>query len=293
MKTAFKELHQWAKENPVKACLFSALTGILATWQGTHSPLTALDLIPWLILIIGVVCTMASSRIISVLLALCLLIPAQPRAAEKPQSAAVAAAVVVIIVGGVVVFKLVSFCQKAFPKTENPPTNNVPKFESTDYYAASLTTVSGFCYEPSGSSSLMAVEAPSTVMELSGGFVDTGDGFEYRMTGCRKVPEADCVGFSEFEASLTPWGIRLGGVDEAFYGLNGNPCNSDQVPITFGSGAVVNVARGDWVQTVVFEKSNDLMNWEAMLTMTISAEQRVKFSDAGTAGQTFYRCRPL
>ena len=229
----------------------------------------------------------------SILLIVSLLLPSESRAAEKPKSAAMAAAVVVIIVGGVVVFKLVSFCQKAFPKTENPPTNNVQNFESTDYYAASLTTVSGFCYEPSGSSSLLAVSVPSAVMELSGEFVDTGDGFEYRMTGCRKVPEADCVGFSEFEASLVPWGIRLGGVDEAFYGLNGQPCSSDQVPIAFGSGPVVNVARGDWVQTVVFEKSSDLVNWEAMLTMTISAEQRVRFSDAGTSNQVFYRCRPL
>ncbi len=51
MKTAFKELHQWAKENPVKACVFSALTGILATWDGTRPYLTQFDLIPLVILI--------------------------------------------------------------------------------------------------------------------------------------------------------------------------------------------------------------------------------------------------
>ncbi len=292
MKNAFKELHQWAKENPVKACVFSALTGILATWDGTRAHLTSLDLIPWAVLIILAAWGFSITKLVSMLLALCLLLPSESKAAEKPQSGLVIAGVVVIVVGGVVIFKVVQFCQNHFPRQDPPPTNNVPNLESTDFYAGSMTySALGNCYSNPNSSSLLAVVDPATVFEFSGGF----DGeFNFRMTECRKVPSAtDSVDLQEFESELVPWGIRLGGGGESFFGLNGRPCPPGDVPVSFGTGPVVDVAVGDWVQTVVFEKSEDLVNWEAMLTMTISAEQRVRFSDAGTSSQVFYRCRPL
>ncbi len=292
MKTAFKELHQWAKENPVKACVFSALTGILATWDGTRPYLTWLDTGPWVLLIISL-CFTLSYKLVSALIlsASILLLPSESKAAEKPQSAAVAAGVVVVVVGGVVVIYLVRFCQRAFPRTDTPPTNAPPSLESTDFYAASMTySAIGNCYAPQTNSALF-VEPVPTVFEFSGGF-DTD--FNFRMTQCRKVPSADdAVDLQEFVAELVPWGIRLGTGGESYYGLNGVPCSAADVPVTFGTGPTVDVARGDWIQTVVFEKSNDLVNWDAMLTMTISAEQRIKFSDAGTSSQVFYRCRPL
>ncbi len=189
------------------------------------------------------------------------------------------------------IFKVVQFCQNHFPRVDPPPTNAPPTLESTDFYAASMTySAIGNCYAPQTSSALFVEPAP-TVFEFSGGF---DENFEFRMTQCRKIPSAsDAVDIQEFAAELVPWGIHLGGGGESYYGLNGVPCPADDVPVTFGSGPVVDVANGDYVQTVVFEKSSDLMNWEAMLTMTISAEQRVRFSDAGTSAQVFYRCRPL
>lgn len=294
MKTAFKELHQWAKENPVKACVFSALTGILATWDGTRPYLVWTDLIPWAVLWMVINGTLAfqffRKLFLSVLVA-SLLLPSESKAAEKPQSGLVIAGVVVIVVGGVVIFKVVQFCQNHFPRVDPPPTNAPPTLESTDFYAASMTySAMGNCYAPQTSSALF-VEPVPTVFEFSGGF---DADFNFRMTQCRKVPSStDSVDLQEFASELVPWGIHLGGGGESYYGLNGVPCPAEDVPVSFGTGPVVDVAVGDWVQTVVFEKSSDLVNWEEMLTMTISAEQRVKFSDAGTSSQVFYRCRPL
>ncbi len=291
MKTAFKELHQWAKDNPVMACLISAFTGTLATWDATRPYLTALDLVPWVILLIGACWITASNKVASLILALCLLVPPESKASEKPQSGLVIAGVVVIVVGGVVIFKVVQFCQNHFPRVDPPPTNAPPTLESTDFYAATMTwTAMGNCYDPQTSSALF-VEPVPTVFEFSGGF---DQDFNFRMTQCRKVPSAsDAVDLQEFDAELVPWGIHLGGGGESYFGLNGVPCPAADVPVSFGVGPVVDVAQGDYVQTVVFEKSGDLVNWETMLTMTISAEQRVRFSDAGTSSQAFYRCRPL
>lgn len=293
MKTAFKELHQWAKDNPIKACVFSALTGILATWDGTRNHLDLADSIPWVLLITAFVLTffLTEWARLTPLLILSLLLPSESKAAEKPQNGLVVAGVVVIVVGGVVIFKVVQFCQNHFPRVDPPPTNAPPTLESTDFYAATMTwTAMGNCYDPQTSSALF-VEPTPTVFEFSGGF---DDGFNFRMTQCRKVPDTlGSVDLQEFESELVPWGIRLGGGGESYYGLNGHPCAPGDIPVSFGTGPTVDVASGDYVQTVVFEKSSDLVNWEPMLTMTISAEQRVKFSDAGTSSQVFYRCRPL
>lgn len=300
MKTAFRELHQWVKANPLKACLFSALTGILATWDGTRPYLVWTDLIPWVAfwIIINAVCMFGWLRKLFLFaMIFSFLCPTQSKAAEKPQSAGIAAAVVVVVVGGVVIFKVVQFCQNHFPRNEMPPTNAPSSLEYTDFYAASMTySAMGNCYVPQ-TNSLLAMETPATVFEFSGGFIDTGDGFEFRMVPTRKAVESSgSVDLMEFNSELVPWGIHLGSGGESFFGLNGSPCAPEDIPITFSQSSeepVVDVAVGDWVRTVVFEKSGDLKEWKPMLTMTISAEQQVRFSDAGTSATMFYRCRPL
>src|SRR5258706_9885684 len=118
MKKSFLQLRQWASAHPVKACLWSALLGILATWQGSRASLDYYDLIPWLILLIGLILTIWISSfkwLVILLTATHLLLPVQPKAAEKPQGGAVIAGVIVVVVGGIVIFKVVQFCQTHFP----------------------------------------------------------------------------------------------------------------------------------------------------------------------------------
>jgi hypothetical protein len=295
IKRAFKELHQWASRWPVTACVFSVLTGILATWHGTRSSLDVYDLIPWILLVsaVGFTVWIDSLKLIATILTAALLLaPMNQKAAEKPAGGGVIVAVVVVVVAGVVIFKVVQFCENHFPRVDPPPTNNVPNLEASDFYAASTSySALGSCYVPTPTSLTQVLTDSGTVFELEGGFDSS---FNYRMTGCRKVesPEAS-VDLMEFSRELAPWGIHLGGGGETYYGLNGQPSGPDRVPIVFGPGPTVDVARGDWVQTVVWERSSDLLNWTPMLTMTISAEQRVRFGDCRQEGSCFYRCRPL
>ncbi len=289
MKTAFKELHQWVKDNPLKACVFSALTGILATWDGTRPYLTALDLIPWAILLIVVCWSMAVNKLMTLILLLCLLCPQETKAAEKPEGAGIIVGVVVVVVAGVVIIKVVNFCQNHFPRVDPPATNAPPSLEEGDYYAASMTYEAiGNCYQPA---SLLAVEQLPTVIEFSVDF----EGEALKMEGTRKAVEPS-VTLEDFVSELAPWGIRLGGGGEGFYALNGRACTAQDIPVSFGlrNGLPsVTVDQGSFVRDVVVERSIDLVNWETMLTMRISAEQRIRFSDASTGRQKFYRCRPL
>ncbi len=297
MKTAIKEFTNWVKTHPFKSCLFSCLIGILATWDGTRPYLMWKDIVPW----IGLIGTMlwvawgTDMKLISLILSLSLLLPSKVEAQpERPNGAGVIVAIVVTVVGGVVIFKVVNFCQNHFPRQAPPDTNAPPSLEVTDFYAASTSYSSiGVCYEPVG---LLASDPIPTVVEFTGYF--TAD-HSFRMETGQRMPEAtESVDLYEFGRELVPWGIRLCGAGEVSYGLNGQPCSGVGIPIGFSGGGgnetpEVNVAYGDDVQMVVFERSNDLWDWEPFLTMRISAEQRIKFSDASTGRQKFYRCRPL
>ena len=302
MKKAIQEFHQWVKSHPYKACLFSALMGILATWLGTRPYLTPWDaVLPFALLstLAWVMLFDFQKRAVTVLLAICFLVqPFESRAQspKEPAGGGAIIAIVVVVVGGVIVFRVVRFCQRAFPR--NPCTNNPPAvvFGSQHSYAlATSCSAIGGCYV--APSSLLGDSPASTVFELTGEMVEADEGgLAFKMQGSKKLEATAAVDLMEFQHELQEWGVHFGSAGETFYGIDGQPCGSDLVPITVSlNGANSSVDASDpelGHQAVTFERSADLFHWEPILTMTVSVGQKVSFSDATDGAQMFYRSRP-
>lgn len=121
-------------------------------------------------------------------------------------------------------------------------------------------------------------------------------GFMFQMEGVKQLAtETEAVDMMGFAQEMVPWGVRLGSAGETFYGLNGQPSTADQVPLSVtlnGANSTVTAVAGNGGQaTFAFERSEDLMHWEPLLTMVLSAGQKIKFADATSGQQMFYRGR--
>jgi hypothetical protein len=307
MKKSIQEFCNWVKAHPYTACLFSALTAALAAWDGTRPYLVVSDLWAWAILLAGValVIYIDTSRLFRLLMVSLtigsLLFQPKARAVERqPAAAGAIVAIVVVVVGGIIVFRVIRFCDRVFPRT--PPaqnTNNPPEFAfgpAHSYAMATTCTTFGSCYT---APSLLAENNDPTVVELSGAIEETSQGtLAFRMQTTTKLNSTnDTVSLSEFERGMAEWGVRFGSAGEVFYGLDGQPSSPDLVPITAqlnGFNSAVNACDPAWEHLpVVFERSADLLHWEPILTVTVNVGQQISFSDATYEGQMFYRGRTV
>lgn len=302
MKKAILEAHSWVKGHPFKACLFSVFTAALAVWEGTRPYLTTMDfaMCGWLLIVIMATVYTDMKRAITLLLLACFLLQpfearAQPR--KEPAGGGVIIVVLVIVVGGIIIFRMARFCQRAFPRTPPPNTNAPPSLalNALPNNCALTTSCSalGSCYVPS---SALAVESPQTIVEVSGVVAERPEGgFMFQIEGVKQLAtETEAVDMMEFAQEMVPWGVRLGSAGETFYGLNGQPSTADQVPLSVTlNGAVTAVTGNGGQATFAFERSEDLVHWEPMLTMILSAGQKLKFADATSGQQMFYRGRTV
>lgn len=302
MKKSIREFHSWVKAHSYKACLFAAITAALGAWDGTRPYLDWIDLFPWALLLAAVALVIYwDGKGLSYLLVValsCQHYESRAQETREPAAAGAIVAVVVIVIGGYIIFRVVRFCDHAFPRT--PATNNPPAviFGAAHNYAlASSCSALGTCYLPEPSLAAGAESSAGTVFEFSGVMAENPNGgLAFRMEGAKKLEaETDAVDLMEFQRELQEWGVRFGSVGEVFYGVDGQPAAPDQVPITLqlnGTNPLVDASDPFLEhQAVVFERSSDLQHWEPILTMTVSVGQAVKFSDATSAGQMFYRSR--
>lgn len=310
MKKSIRELHSWVKAHPYKACLFAIIMSALGAWDGTRPYLAWIDLLPWALLLAAaaLVIHWDGKGLVCLLIAALLCQPFESRAQEapavasprEPAAAGAIVAVVIIVIGGYIIFRVVRFCDHAFPRT--PATNNPPAVifgASHNYALASSCSALGTCYLPEPSLAAGAESSAGTVFEFSGVMAENPNGgLAFRMEGAKKLEdEGETVDLMEFQRELQEWGVRFGSVGEVFYGVDGQPAAPDQVPITLqlnGTNPLVD-ASDPFLEhrAVVFERSSDLQHWEPILTLTVSVGQVVKFSDATSAGQMFYRSRPV
>jgi hypothetical protein len=303
MKKSIREFTSWVKAHPYKACLFAAIMAALGAWDGTRPYLQWIDLLPWALFLaaVALVIHWDGKGLSYLLIGAFLCQPIQSRAqSREPAAAGAIVAIVVVVVGGFIVFRIVRFCDRVFPRPPAPAkTNNPPAVifgASPSYALATTCTTFGSCYT---ASSLMAEDAVATVVELSGVIEETSQGtLGFRMQQTTKLnPTNDTVSLSEFERGIQDWGVHFGSAGEVFYGLDGQPSSPDQVPITVqlnGFSSAVNACDPSWEHLpVVFERSTDLFHWEPILTVTVNEGQRISFSDATYEGQMFYRGRTV
>lgn len=301
MKKAIQEFHQWVKSHPYKACLFAALTAALGAWDGTRPYLKWIDLFPWALFlaVVALVIHWDSKGLSYLLIAAFLCQPHQARATEQKQPAGAGAAcgVVVILVGGYVIYRLAKACDRMFPRT--PKTNNPPAVvwgAQHSYALATSCSTVDTCYTTP--SSLMGESNSGTVLEISG-YVDElpQGGLGFIMIGAKRLNTNDLVTLNEFQQDLWSWGVRFGSVGEVSYGIDGEPCAPDQVPITVtfnGANPMIDVSDPSWEHVALtIERSPDLLHWEPFLSMTVNVGQRMSFSDASNEGQMFYRGRTV
>lgn len=192
----------------------------------------------------------------------------QPRPVVQPKGGAAAAGVVVVVVGGIVMYCVIKFCKKKFPKNTNPPPANAAM--NTQYGAA--FSVSGSC-DNEGEDG----EAVSFFVTLS------PDG---RLSTQAQASAQDLTSMKSQVASNGLSMVPVLGAKS--YSMNGQPIQADQSPIKYdGVARVVTVGAGG--QMVRIERSKDLRVWESMGTVNMPAGNTLQIEDASQQGQMFYR----
>lgn len=191
----------------------------------------------------------------------------EPRPVQ-PKAGPAAAAVVVVVIGGFVIWKMIRFCKRKFPKNTNGTPGNA--MMNTRYGAA--FSVSGTCdndgEDGTGTSFYVMVSPSGNVQTVSSSFVQDLKATQSQVAsnGLSMVP---VVGASS-------------------YSKDGQPIPEGQSPIKYdGVARVVTVGAGG--QMIRIERSKDLKEWESMGTVNMPAGHTLQIEDASQQGQMFYR----
>jgi len=237
----------------------------------------------------GIVVTVSLSAWKLIPLVLLVALTAHAQEPEPPKDEAVAwgVGVVVLVGGGVVVYKMVRFCQRHFPRsdTNQPPETNLwaQGGYSDQYGGAWSWTSSGSCYSPA------AVADPANVRlalfrmdcSLENGVLRVRPS----MASTNQIEDA-----SEWFADLAAWGLSMNphGYGQSF-SRNGVPCDPSAVPIRFVPDADHSIVIAGATGRILIERSPDLATWEVLNVVSVPAGMRVRMEDVGQAEQTFYR----
>lgn len=232
----------------------------------------------------------------------------------------VAAGCVVVGVGAVVTIWVIPFCKKHFGKTDddkkdgddgNQFVGNIfanPDGSGEDEMAA-LDCVhykndcGGGSEDISPFPSLLPGEEPK---EESLGFnidvtlTDRFGQFNIETKVSKRQPEVP-MSFEEFQAYLRlRHGLNMtsGTGSQSSYGKNRQPATADQVPISFvrdgSSGSFPGVVVGRYSEqyTLALERSEDLIRWSRMTTLTTGLTGKpIRFVDTSNSDHAFYRAR--
>lgn len=295
--------------------LFTASFATIATCLGFREDWapTLLPIYGGLIVLMAVVILRRCKGLTVLLLVCSLALPA--KAEEKKEGgeggagcAAVGVGVVVVVVGGFLIYKLVKFCQKKFPKTET----NAPPAELTFYLSGTGGAGSdsasfnysdiGSCYQElcweggnEGGGGGSIVESPSTTTTLT---LQVEHGQEPGVALVRPLalkvetgPGAS-IGWNEFAAEVRKLGVQVTGrAGDFFYAQNGQPIPASQSPIQWDrERRLVKVSRGAQAYyTVVVERSANLMQWTELLRTEVEVGSVLQVEDTEPTNQHFYR----
>lgn len=200
-----------------------------------------------------------------------------------------AVAAAVIVGGGWVVYKLVNFCKRKFPRgqTNSPPEEfriAGEKGEPGEYGALFNYDLPGSCelqaergiigsqpLRPAPTVFTMRIVAESLTNVAVTMKADVGEQFVQDVTGFQG--ELSGHGFDVFATSS--------------YERNRHPCDAEQVPIKFNPDTrTVTLGSGGIIITV--ERSDDLRRWEPLLIINAPWGTRLLVPDASD-GMAFYR----
>lgn len=282
-----KPIRDWISARPYTAILLAGIFGITATAAALRDD--------WFVYAFGVFCGALLAMVFSmwkftgplVILCIALALPAKAAEPEFEPAGMVGVAVVVVVVGGVAVYLLARTCQRLFPKTPTPSTNEPPYFVPGALPdCAGSWTYSGYasCYEP------FFNPTPTVNLELSGTVEINGD---LRLSAGRRLTSGELLSPLEFQSDLAKHGITFGEIGVKSYGLWGKRAYPEEIPIAFSEDAsgnkMVTINSTNPMRTVALERSSDLMQWKQIAKTSVPIGQRIRIVDSTTSGQMFYR----
>jgi len=286
----------WVADHPVRFLIWLAISctsgGLLAHYD---IPL------PWCMGFMGVLAISCyldvkaqENKTLFVLLCLCIAMPAKADEPRFEPAGVAGAAVVVVCVGGVLVYYLVKTCQKVFPKTPAPGTNDPPNAigPHTDSAGSWTYATPVSCYEPQSEQ-----QWPQVTMELSGAVLEDDAGPFFRLNASRRLTRfEDSQDLSSFQTDLSRHGIGIGPVGTMCFGRNGRPAYETEVPIHFSQSDNEHrvTVYSDTAPSVpmVLQRSFDLKSWTDFGYVSVPVGQQFKLVDTTTRQSAFYRIQP-
>ena len=266
-------------------------------WSGALTYLFAIFYIAW-----SLKCVRKAS--LCVVLSLSLLTP-EPAKAQEPQpigdsvdSVGVAIGVVVICVGAVCTYKVVKFCQKAFPKDKKDG-SNTNEFtglirasadgDAGEYGASWNYGSPGSCSGYEGDLTAASDDASGTQFNLN---VLVQSGGAVRTTMSVSTGAGATLTFAEFQADVISHGLYISGNRDgaSYFSRDGIPCTAYEVPLFFDEDTKsVRHDLGGTLRHLIVERSKDLAAWTKFLETDVSEGTGFVVSDATREGQMFYR----
>lgn len=286
-----KDLLNWLSGNPIKAICFSVFFTILATCLAFRQD--------WLAPIVTLYATGLALLFFTIqnkkLLTICLLvglassreIKAQESAVAQPASAAGGCAIIVVVAGGVVVYQLVKFCQKKFPKNTNAPS-------SMEFGASWNYDNTGSCYEPLPGTAQTADLNTPTTFTLDVSLVETGEEPEIRTKLHAVKSDEFVLNWFEYQRQISAMGLCVTGVADysQCFMRYGQPCSASEVPIAFDLRTKrVVLDLGGRVRQISVERSADLKDWTPLFSTDASSERPLRIVDTTPEKSMFYRVK--
>ena len=272
----------WVLAHPFTAIICSAALATTAALMAVCNEMTFWIGLVVMALIIGLM-AFSCWKFVPLLL----LLATNIRGAEQPpreEAVAWGVGIVVIVGGGVVVYKMVRFCQKHFPRSDtNAPAATNLLAQGADAYGGAWTYApSGSCYSPSV---VDPANARVACFQMDC-WLERGSLRVRPFLAANNQTESA----SEFAADLAAWGLTMNPHGEGqSFSRNGVPCEPGAVPIRFLPDIEHTVVIAGTTQAVLVERSGDLATWETVSVLSIPAGMRVRVQDVGELEQSFYR----
>lgn len=224
---------------------------------------------------------------------------ADVRIPQQKAGCGAVAAVVVVVIGGIVIYKLVKFCQKKFPKQTKKKDPDAGLTESTSSEAAAFNFGEmGSCgpdecgehpaalHEAGGDPSVMTLQVHFSV--------DYEDEVQF-------VPESVTASsgaaatqtFREYQDEIaSEYGVWITGTtSEHDYAVNGMAVESGESRIIWDKARMIPIvydaSRPAYLITVY--RSQDLSNWETLMQMQLEEDTSFQIEDASDGGRMFYK----
>lgn len=285
-----KKITEFLKAHPMLvACVTTAVLAagvaelvlVDAIYKAIGEPLDSMTIAFHFLVIIAIPvmwwCAKGFTKITAVVLALSLTFGV-PRAQAVPIVIGVGA-ILIVVGGGVIGCKAVNKCNKIAKAREHKLTNESPFFiagTEPEYAALFTWTEDTYCAEERLLPTTPVLFTMCPEMEPSGVsrmLTRADKGYEFTET------------WQEFEQEVAEHGLFI--AKPSSYSRAGHPCEVAQVPITFSTNThTVTIGGGGLLMSV--ERSTDLMEWTAVLTINVEPTAQLRIEEVGE-DKCFYR----